>query len=164
MKKAALIIVLCLILNLTACTNEISYHEYVKTFSGLDISGSTIVSGEDSHGGFLGDGALMVEFDCTQISDALTSKMSGWNPMPLSENLNLVMYGGTKDGTVYAHELAEKYGIPEIKNGYYYFVDRHAKSTDPSSDAALFSQLSYNFTLVIYNSDNAHLYLFEFDT
>ena len=34
------------------------------------------------------------------------------------------MYGGTKDDSTYLYNLAEESGIPEIKNGYYYFYDR----------------------------------------
>ena len=164
MKKITFVIALCLILILTACNSEVSYPHYVQDLCDLDISGSMVVSSGDSHGGFHGDGALMVKFDCTQISDSVIQQLDSWNTLPLSENLQLIMYGGTKDGTVYAHELAERYGIPEVQNGYYYFVDRHSESTDSASDNNLFSRSSWNFSLVIYDSDNAHLYLFEFDT
>ncbi len=164
MKKVAFVIALGLILTLTACSNEISYHDYVKDLCGLDIFGSTVISSEDSHGGFLGDGALIVEFDCAEISDSVMQELSSWKTLPLSENLHLIMYGGTKDGVGYTHELAELYGIPEVHNGYYYFVDRHSDSADPASDSNLFSRSSWNFSLLIYDSDNAHLYLFEFDT
>lgn len=164
MKRFSFFLVLCLLLALSACSSKASYQEYVQDFCDLDISGSTIISGYDTHGGFLGDGALMVKFDCTEISDSVLPQLENWNELPLTENLQLIMYGGTRGGVEYAYNLAEKYGLPEITSGCYFFLDRHSEATDPRNDQELFDRSSYNFSLVVYDYDTSILYLFEFDT
>jgi hypothetical protein len=164
MKKIALVIVLSLIIALTACGGEISYSEYVRDLCKLNVSGSTVISSDDSHGGFHGDGALTVVFDCTQISDSVARQVENWSALPLSENLQLIMYGGTRDGVSYGYNLGERYGIPEVENGFYFFCDRQSKTTNTDDDSALFKGSSYNFSLIIYDTDSAQLYLFEYDT
>lgn len=173
--KAYALISLTLVLTvmLSGCTalyvlftpfEELSHVEYVQELSGLDITDSVIVREEDSHGGFLGDGSLIVEFDCSELSDSVLEQTKHWNSLPLSENLQLIMYGGTKGNTYYAYNLADEHGIPEIIKGSYYFWDRHSESTDPTSDTNLFTRGSYNFSLLLYDSEKCILYLFEFDT
>ena len=164
MKRFSFFLVLCLLLALSACSSKVCYQEYVQDFYDLDISGSTIISEEDTHGGFLGDGALMVKFDCTDISDSVLLQLESWNELPLTENLQLIMYGGTRNGVVYAYNLAEEYGLPEITSGCYFFWDRHSKAADPRNDQELFDRPSYNFSLAVYDYDTSILYLFEFDT
>lgn len=132
--------------------------ESVHALCGLDITESTIIFYEDSHGGFLGDGALTVAFDCSQISDSVTEQIKQWNNMPLSHNLQEIMYDNI------GYNLAEKNQIPKISSGYYYFTDRHSESNNPFSDTDLFNRASYNFSLLIYDSDSYTLYFFEFDT
>ena len=165
MKKVAFVVTLSLVLTLSACSREIHYPDYVQDLCGLDISGSVVVSNEDSHGGFFGEGALIVEFDCLQILDAVTQQVKSWNALPLTGNLQLIMYGGTREGVSYdGYNLAERYGIPEITNGYYFFCDRHSGTVKTDDDSSLFDRASYNFSLVIYDMDTARPYLFEFDT
>ena len=40
----------------------------------------------------------------------------------MTENLQLLMYGGEKEDHFYNYNLADASNIPEIKNGYYYFM------------------------------------------
>ena len=144
---------------------ELSHIEYVQELSGLDITESVIVSEEDSHGGFLGDGVLTVKFDCTEISDSVLQQIQHWNALPLSKNIRLIMYGGSEYGINFdGYNLAEEYGIPYVENGCYYFRDRHSESTDPTIDTNLLSRSSYNFSLLLYDLDKSILYLFEYDT
>ena len=174
-QKSSVLISLALVLTvvLSGCAalyvlfmsfEESSHIEYVQELSGLEITDSVIVREEDSHGGFLGDGSLIIEFDCSELSDSVLEQTKHWNSLPLSENLQLIMYGGTKGNTYYAYNLAEEHSISEIIKGSYYFWDRHSESTDPTSDTNLFSRSSYNFSLLLYDSDESILYLFEFDT
>jgi hypothetical protein len=74
------------------------------------------------------------------------------------------MYGGEKDNVGYNYNFAKSFGIPQIKNGYWFFSDRHNKSTSPEKDVDLFERRSFNFTLAIYDIDTNTLYYFELDT
>ncbi len=121
---------------------------------------------EDSHGGFHGDGDTLakVYLNGKSAEEVIIEIKDKWKLLPLSENLNLMMYGGIKDNMEYSYNLADKLKIPRIENGYWYFIDRHSKSTDTYNDADLFERNSFNFTLALYDLDINILYYIEFDT
>ena len=58
----------------------------------------------------------------------------------------------------------ERYQIPNITKGYYYFLDRHSESTNKKSAENINNRASYNFTLGIYDNVNKILYFYELDT
>lgn len=122
--------------------------------SGIDLTQGTIKSEEDTHGGFLGDGYTLIVADYT---DSLVPEMKAnehWHSLPLSGNLQ----------TFVNQPFDDTVTIPQIKNGYYYFYDRHDESKDHYDDTYLLNRYSFNFTLAIYDSDTNHLYLLEYDT
>ena len=134
-------VLLCMLL-LSAC-GRASVTKNVKELSGLDISGCRVVSSEDTHG-WLGDGAATVQFDCSQMIDSVLQQTDSWRNMPLSENLQRMMYSG--------NSLAKEHGIPHVEHGRYFFVDRQSE-TDIHSDRNLFARPSFNFTLLILDTD-----------
>lgn len=144
---------LCALL-LTACGRS-SVTGDIRAISGLDLSGCRVISSKDTHGGWLGDGAATVQFDCSQMLDSVLQQTDSWRNMPLSENLQQMMYSG--------NGLAQEFGIPTVTNGRYFFIDRQAE-TDIYSDRNLFARPSYNFTLLILDTDSSQLYYFKFDT
>ena len=147
------------ILVLISSFTELSHPEYVQKLSGLDISGSTIVSVEDTHGGFHGDGDLVVIFDCAEIAESVAAQMTEWKPLPMTASLQNLLYGGgIQTG------IAEQVGIPEVTNGFYFFWDRHSESQDPTDESKLNDRHSWNFTVLLYDAENVLLYLFELDT
>lgn len=102
--------------------------------------------------------------DCSENKGKALEIVNSWNQLPLSENLNLIMYGGERDGMTYGFNLAELANMPTIENGYYCFYDRHSESTDSGSDANLFDRASFNFSLAVYDFDTNMMYYFEYDT
>ena len=129
---------------------------------GFDTSEYTVVEEEDSHGGFHGDGSYYLILDCSANPEKALSIVSEWSPMPLSENLNLIMYGGEKDGVTYVFKLAEEAHWPMIEHGYYKFYDEQAG--DPADDAGVFERHSFNFKIAAYDTDRNIFYYFRFDT
>ena len=123
-----------------------------------------VLEESDTHGGFLGDGLYVLTLDCAQNRDKALATVSTWKTLPLSENLQLMLYGGERNGTIYGYDLAQEAGIPQIDNGWYRFEDRHDQSKDPADDTELFGRFSYNFSLAIYDADADRLYYLEFDT
>lgn len=156
-KKILLMFLLCLMLLLTACYSE-------ETYMGFSKDDFKVVDEKDTHGGFLGDGDYYLILDCSENKEKALENISDWNELPLSENLQLIMYGGEKDGVAYGYELAKDANMPEIKNGYYCFYDRHSESTEHDDDSELFSRHSYNFSIAIYDSDTDIMYYYEYDT
>jgi hypothetical protein len=122
---------------------------------GVDLTSGTLVSCEDTHGGFHGDGDLfaVISFSDDSVCEEMEQK-EGWKELPLSQNLGTFVY----------QPYDENFSIPEIENGYYYFYDRNTKSTDPYDDSELLDRYSYNFTFAIYDMDSHTLYWCEIDT
>ena len=133
-------------------------------YFGFRTSAFTVIEEKDTHGGFLGDGTYYLILDCSERKEQATELIKDWKPLPLTENLQLIMYGGEKNGVGYAYDLAEEAHWPIINNGVYKFVDRHSEAVDKSDDTNLFNRYSYNFTIAVYDFDTDKLYYFEFDT
>ena len=124
-----------------------------------------VVEELDTHGGFQGEGSYYLALDCSENKEKSHKIIKDWNKLPLSKNLNYIMYGEVRDGLTYGYELAKKEAhIPEIKNGYYMFEDRHPESKDSRDDTDLLDRHSYNFSIAIYDCDTDKMYYFEFDT
>ena len=124
-----------------------------------------VVEELDTHGGFQGEGTYYLTLDCSGNREKSHKIIKDWNKLPLSENLNYIMYGEVKDGLVYGFALAEnEANIPKIENGYYIFEDRHLESKDSKDDTELLDRHSYNFSIAIYDCDTDKMYYFEFDT
>lgn len=160
MKKILYILLaLIVVLSIIGCKSS-STIEYIKKEINLDISKCHIIEDNDEHSGFLGDGEYFVKAECLDNDENIINQINSWNVLPLSKNLQLIMYGGNG----YNYELAKSVGIPEINNGYYYFIDRHSESVDKQSDIDLFNRYSFNFTLALYDNDTNILYYYELDT
>ena len=123
-----------------------------------------VVEQLDTHGGFLGDGEYYLIFDCSDNKELAREKIKDWKKLPLSHNLDILIYGGEKESGTYYPGLAEEAHIPEIKNGYYIFEDRHQESADSADDTELFNRFSYNFSIAIYDCDTDRMYYFAYDT
>lgn len=159
-KFVILIIMLCFI---TGCY-QITTEEYIKKEIGIDISKCYIEREHDNHGGFHGDGEYIAQINCSESKNEFVNQLEKWKKIPLTENLHLIMYGGTIDGTNYMYNFAQNNDIPEIKNGYYYFIDRHSDAKNKYSDADLFDKYSYNFTLALFDLETGIFYYYELDT
>ena len=162
MKFAKIIIVTIIAcLFLTSC-NTIGSGQ--TAYFGFKTSEFTVVDEKDTHGGFHGDGDYYLILDCSGKTEQAAELIENWSPLPLTENLQLIMYGGEKNGVSYGYNLAEEAHWPIITNGVYKFVDRHSEAVDKSDDTKLFSRYSYNFSVAVYDLDTNTLYYFEFDT
>ena len=155
------LLALLYLLSLKPTSNYIGETTEHFGFAKKDFS---VVEELDTHGGFRGDGSYYLILDCSNNKEKALKKVEDWNKLPLSENLNLIMYGGEKDGVTYGYELAKEAHIPKIENGYYIFEDRSSESTDSADDTELFDRYSFNFSIAIYDSDTNKMYYFEFDT
>lgn len=159
-KVLAIIFIITCIIALPACSAD----EQKEGYFGFYKKDFVVVEEQDTHGGFHGDGSYYLILDCSNNTETALEIVDSWNELPLSENLDLIMYGGEKDGMTYEYNLSEKAHIPKIENGYYYFKDRHSETKNPFDDSTLFERASFNFTLAMYDRDTNLLYYFEFDT
>jgi len=138
----------------------------VKKYTGVNLTGCDVVYSFDDHGG-MGDGETLYTFDCSEKKEEVAAAVGGWAPLPLLDNLQLFTYGGEKNGVEYGVSETRAL-IPEISEGFYYFVDRYAleyeEDSDPYSDEKLFSRYSYNLTLAMYDSASDRFYFYKLDT
>jgi len=155
MKK--LLILTLVLLFLTGCVAET---DNISATLGTDVSGGEILISEDSHSGFHGDGETYIVFQFRNENQFSVPEGPFWHELPLTGNLSTILYGNNQMLT----DDAGNPRVPEIQNGFYFFCDRHSKSTDPTKDAGLFSRNSLNFTLAVYDSDTCTLYYYEQDT
>ena len=155
MKK---IIILPLLLLVTGCS-ILNNNSIIKDM-GISNNTCEIVKEKDTHGGFLGDGDYFAKIKCSKIEDKILKK---WNKLPLSDSLKEVteMKQCTSKSCA---DIYERYNIPSIKNGYYYFEDRHSESTNTFDDSDINNRPSYNFTLAILDKDTNTIYYYELDT
>lgn len=134
-----------------------------EKYLGMKLDDATSVSGYDDHGGFLGDGTLLLRF--TFSDDGIVDKMTGkgWRDLPMSNNCQIIAWGSEFYGAL----LTDLHGwqlIPHIDNGYYYFYDRHSEAKDRYDDTNVHSRSSWNLVFAVYDSDEHILYFAEFDT
>ena len=133
-------------------TNELT------NYCGIDFSGGYVINATDSHSGFLGDGTTYVEIAYYDEAVAENIAQNGrWKPLPVSDDIYKVIYTDH-------FEAIRNYGIPKIKNGYYFFYDRSDEATDPYDETKFYDRYSYNFTVALYDNDTNRLYYIEADT
>lgn len=142
--------------------------EGVMSGLGIDISRGTVITDIDTHSGPFGDGKTFLE---VRFSDDSTEKAMSennlWKPLPLSENTAAFVYGDMSEKYHTAPHIHDENGkslFPEIKNGYYCFIDRHDKAKDKYDDTDVLNRASCNYTIAIYDYDTDTLYYAKFDT
>lgn len=127
----------------------------------LDNNNCKIVTQKDNHSGFNGDGDYFAKIKCSYIK---YNKLStNWKKLPLSNSLIEATNIDSCDSKG-CYNISEKYNIPNITNGYYYFLDRHQKSNNKYDDKNLNNRTSYNYTLAILDKDTNTIYYYELDT
>lgn len=166
----------------SGCSSTVAVMESVKSLGKeVDITSSLGISatnGEyteilETHGGFHGDG---VTYSTVQFSDDSAvegiKKSDGWHELPMSENVNILVYGAVTDmdGTEYHNGpyFTDDDGntlAPEVENGYYFFMDRQAEDEDKRfDDSQVLDRNSYNCTVAIYDTDTDTLHYLKLDT
>ncbi len=151
-------ITLCLVFS--SCVYR---HSIELVCFGFNPDNFIVIEENDTHGGFHGDGSYRLILDCSENTEKAKELIKDWKPLPLSENLQTLMYGGETD-EFYTFGLAEEAHWPVINNGVYKFADRHSESVDPSDDTNIFNRHSYNFSIAAYDLDTNTLYFYACDT
>lgn len=165
--RRIIVLMLLMIFSLVGCGKK-EIQSDISESLGIDVRKGNVLMDSDSHDGFHGDGMLFqqISFEDSKFSDEIKYN-DGWKPMPLSQNMEALVYGIEVDTSSIGPYLTDESGdtiIPDIQNGYYYFYDRHSECKDPFSDRDILNRASFNFMLASYNSDNRVLYYVEFDT
>ncbi len=159
MKKTCRRVGLLLAAMLLLCAAGCSDANHMKSLSKLlhlDVTGGTVVVYQDSHGGFLGDGAAYWEitFPDDSVRQAI-EESSAWKQLPMTEAVQQLACGLLD---------AQPPALPLVERGWYFFYDRHDQSLDAWDAQAVTGRHSYNFTVAAYNADTDTLYCLVLDT
>lgn len=120
----------------------------------------------DTHGGFHGDGIMFAK---ASLNDKNIERMIGkskqkWTKTPMSENIELELYGG-KRGEIYRESnLAKDMGMAKIKEGYWIFLDRSKGNRTFTNGENLFPRISANYSLGIIDIIENKFYYIKFDS
>ena len=174
-KQMILSITAALALLLSACGggSARSVQDEIAGALELDLSGCEVVSSWDDHGGFHGDGTAFAELKCSGggVLDQIIED-SDWKAFPLDRTAQSLVYGvteqtGTEETGIMVYQtgpyLTGEEGdplVPEIREGYYRLIDRHAEA----GETDLLDRASLNFTLALYDTERDTLYFCEMDT
>jgi hypothetical protein len=148
-----------LIVGLQGCTYNNS--KIILNTIELDGTKCDIEKEVDTHGGFLGDGDYFAQIKCYDLKPEDLS--SNWKKLPLSDELKEIM-GMKQCDDNGCKDVYEKYSIPQIENGYYYFLDRHSEATNKYDTTDLNNRSSWNFTLAMLDMDSSIIYYYKLDT
>ncbi len=167
MRKLKVIVLVIYLFLLSGCSSQ-HLRKSISNEIGIHLPKKIEISSYDAHSGFNGDGTTftMIKFKEKDIEKVRTNikENDNWNELPLTENLQLIMYGGTKNNVEYMYHLAKEVGMPIVHNGYWIFIDRFDNLNTLNDDSKLFDRHSFNFTIAIYDTDTDILYYCKNDT
>lgn len=131
-----------------------------RKLEGVDVSEGEIVYEIDDHGGFFGEGKMVVQiqFSDENFGKVLGEVSKGWKAFPLSADIRNALQMLSDEDEQWEFEFLD------VRHGYWYFYDRHYESKDPYDDSKLHSRFSYNYTVGICDTDKKRVYYIEQDT
>lgn len=169
MKRLLCILICVCMLCMVGCSKPGSITNEISEIIEVNLGNVEYVTRIDTHGGFHGDGSTIISMQLP--SESVLEQIqnnANWNSLPLTENLTAVLYGITEGNSTIGPYITvddtRNPAVPEITNGYYFFLDRHSQSTDSRDDTNVLSRASFNLTIAIYDCDTEMLYYLEFDT
>ena len=161
MKGKIILLISLAIVIIILCYHILAKDDGTKLFeSTFNINLPNGMKAEEKFNNYNGppnEGLKLYNFKFTEKESKkfISEIMKSWNKLPLTEDLELVMYGGTKEGTEYNFNFSNKTGLPQIKQGYWILKNAHK---------GILNENSFNFTLAIYDTEQNLLYLFKIDT
>ena len=137
----------------------------IQKVTGVDVSDGEVLSHQDSHGGFHGDGMTITAIQCS--GDRVLNQVKGapsWKAFPLDDTVQALAYGLSSGTSMEGPYLTDGEGntvIPPITDGYYFFLDRHDSA---AKDPDVLGRGSFNLTAAFYNCEDDTFYYCVFDT
>lgn len=156
--KRVLLVILFLIIIYTIYIYTL--YNYIFYSSLIEIQIPILIKTEekDTHGGFHGDGEALAKFYFSNnqaqkfISKIKTN--SHWNKYPMPEKLQNCIPDNTEEGIK----------IPNINDGYWFFLDRSSKAMEKYDYHEIFDRYSFNYTIAIFDINTDTLYIYSLDT
>ena len=141
-------------------TGDDFWQRRVSESLGIDVSRGTVDFSYDDHSGFHGDGTMyaVLSFPDDTLEDMISAP-GGWYALPLTENLQTLIYGNWTETKVIGPFVGV--AVPAVEQGWWYFYDRQGETHD---DSEVLNRGSFNYTVAIYDADQNQLIYIEYDT
>ncbi len=166
-KWAALLLCMLVILNIGGCMHPNPLGKISRALQ-VDVTRGTVISESDDHGGFHGDGQafMKIQFSDSKCIDEI-KKSPVWKTLPMTDTVSVLVYGLESEDIRMEPMVKDQTGkplLPNVKNGYYCFMDRFSQGEGKYDDTEVMSRAAFNFTLAVYDADTSILYYVELDT
>ncbi|MDO5564902.1 MAG: hypothetical protein Q4F88_06715 [Eubacteriales bacterium] len=150
--------VIDMIIKNNSSSNDRIIYQFKKNFEVAIPENVLITNISNSYEGIHNDGELLYtfQFDKHESIEFITNIEHTWNHTPLSDDINILLYGGYKNGINYQYNLGQKIGIPIVENGFWCIV--------PKDIDNILLQYSFDFTLSIFDTDTNILYYYKINT
>jgi len=162
------------LLFITSCSKSHKNDKFDSALEAIGINSKyKVIRYSDFHGGFHGDGDLILNLQLQNftLDDVIKS---GWRKLKMPKKMEMLLFGGKYNETYYEGILLfglEKIGIKSINGlintntGHYFFYDKQIKSHDDISiHKLLFKEhYSHNFIFCIID-EKGNLWYFETDS
>lgn len=156
-KKACLIIIILISIYIIYLHTLYDYNFYSSLIE-ISIPMFAKMEEKDTHDGFHGDGEALVKvyFSDNQAKKFETkiNNNTHWNKLPINE----ILQNCINDN------ITDEISVPIIENGYWFFLDRHSKTTDKYNYNEMFDRASSNYSIAIFDIESNILYIYSLDT
>lgn len=134
------------------------WHMYVASQIEIHIPFAVKNDNKDSHGGVQREGESLSKFyfdekNAVKFKEKI-NKNQHWKKLPMTKIV---------EESTGAWDKEMK--IPEVKNGYWFYLDRHSEATDKYNENDMYNgRYSFNYSVAVYDTDENILYFYELDT
>ena len=172
----ATVLAVSMMASLTGCTS--SDKKEVEEKLQIDLTEANVLSKADSHGGFNGDGTLVISYDCSAAPlNVQLDELKKWQKFPIANVTKRLIVGKvpSQDEPIFTNEDGSHI-LPDIENGYYFFEDstpREYRRTGQKEQELQVAEgvviveddyIPLNFVFAIYDTDNNILYYVKADS
>lgn len=154
-KYTTIMICIFMLLCLVGCQSQKTMTEMISEEIGIGIESGEEIINYSSEETFHGDGEVFYGFQFS--SNDLENKIKNddlWKQLPVSSTLEEILKKSN----------FESFSVPEISNGYYFFLDRHSEAIDYYDEEKVLERNSMNYTLAIYDVDTQILYYIRYNS
>ena len=161
--------------SLTGCAS--SEKKLVEEKLQIDLSSAKLLSKSDSHGGFHGDGTLVMSYDCSGAPlDLQLDELKKWQKFPIANVVKRLVIGKvpSQEAPIFTDENGGNL-LPDISNGYYFFEDstpreyrrtgRDEQEPEVAEGVVIVGDdyIPLNFVFAVYDTDSNILYYVKAD-
>lgn len=162
MKKFIILLIMTIILITVYIIFNICFGWHIELSSNIEVNIPILSKLEykDTHGGFHGDGETFIKVSLSgkqaeKVIDEIKNNKH-WKRLPMSETMNK----NSKS------PFNSNMSIPEVNNGYCFFVDMHSDVNDKYNENEMYAEerFSKNYAVAVYDIDRNILYYYQYDS